>query len=164
MDAPITVSPVPEWLRELAAARTHYEDLLGWPVQMQVQQRCLTVPVGPALDALTMPATLGETVLAELTITMLAGPVTADPGGDWWTFLSHPVAASRLSVPAALRRLRVRPAPRGTPVVIPTHPGGDGANGWRWIEPPHPGRSLPPWSVITGATRRVAAAAVGSGR
>lgn len=164
MNAPTTTFPAPEWLRTLAAARTHYEELLGWPVRVQVQQRYLTVPVGMALDALTMPATLGEKVLAELTISMLAGPVTADPGGDWWTFLSHPAPAPRLGVPAALRRLRVHPAPRGTPVIIPTSLDGGGESRWQWIEPPRPGRSLPPWSVVVGATRRVAAGAVSRGR
>ncbi len=162
MDASPTMSAGSEWLRELAAARTHYEELLGWPVRMEVGQRCLTVPVGRALDALIMPAPLGEKVLAELTIMMLAGPVTTGPGGGWWTFLSRPVPAPRPGVPAALRRLRVRPAPRGTPVIIPTPVDGD--SGWRWIQPPHSGGSLPQWPLIIGATRRVGAEAVGSRR
>ncbi len=154
-----TTEPAPDWLRELTAARTHYEQLLGWPAEVQVPQRRLTVPAGMALDALTMPAPLGDSVLAELRITLLAGPVTADPGGTWWTFLSQPATTPRLDIPAALRRLRVRPTPQGTPVIIPIHPGGNGARGWRWIRPPHPGQPLPPWSVVLGATRRVAAAA-----
>lgn len=95
---------------------------------------------------------------------MLAGPVTADPGGGRWIFLSRPVSTPRLGVAAALRRLRVHPALRGTPVIISTSLGGAGESRWRWIEPPHPGRSLPPWPVILGATRRVGAAAVGSRR
>lgn len=111
-----------------------------------------------------MPATLGEKVLAELRIMMLAGPVTAGPGDDWWTFLSHPATASCLGIPTALRRLRVHPAPQGTPVIIPTHVGGADSTRWRWIAPPHSGRPLPPWSAVIGATHRVAAAAVGSGR
>ncbi len=118
---------------------THYEELPGWPVRLQVQQRRLTVPVGTALDALTMPATLGDKVLAELRIMMLPGPVATGPGDDWWTFLSHPATASCLGIPAALRRLRVHPAPQGTPGIIPTHVGGDDHSRWRWSN--HPTRA-----------------------
>lgn len=65
MDAPTATSVVPEWLRELAAARTRYQELLGGPV-LRRWAACRTVPVGMALDGLTMPAPLGARVLAEL--------------------------------------------------------------------------------------------------
>src|SRR3954470_24362526 len=54
--------PAPEWLRELAAARAHYEELFGWTVSVQVGQRQLVVALGDSLDAITMPAELGERV------------------------------------------------------------------------------------------------------
>lgn len=50
-----TTHPVPEWLRELTAARTYYEELLGWPVRVQVQRRRLTIPVGTALEPSPCP-------------------------------------------------------------------------------------------------------------
>lgn len=160
---PVTAThPAPDWLRELATARTRYEELLGWPVCMDVQSRCVAVPVGMVLDTITMPATLGEKVRAELGFTILAGPVAADPDGAWWTFLTQP--AVRRDIPAELRELEVGTAGHGAHVVIPTRLDGAGDQGWRWVERPHPHQSLPPWPVVLGATRRIAAGLVSTGR
>lgn len=148
--------PAPDWLHELVTARIHYEELLGWPVCMEARRRHVRVPVGTALDGITMPATLGEKVLAELTITMLAGPVTAGPGADWWTFLTQPTTAPRPGIPAEVHRLQVRPLPRGAYAILPTQVDHGSDSAWRWIEPPRPCQSLPPWSAVIGATRRVA--------
>jgi hypothetical protein len=152
--SPPTTPPAPQWLRDLVAARTHYEELLGWPVTVDVEPPRLVVAVGQVLDAVTMPATLGGSVLAELRITMLAGPVIADPGGAWWTFLAAPAAASRPDIPAELHARRVHLTPRGAHVIIPNLTAGDGLP--RWIEPPRPHHQLPPWSAVIGETRRVA--------
>ncbi|WP_020663616.1 hypothetical protein [Amycolatopsis benzoatilytica] len=155
MPRPQTSTPAaPQWLRDLAAARTQYEELLGWPVTIDVTPRRLAVAVGQALDAVTMPATLGASVLAELQISMLAGPVIADPGGGtWWTFLTAPAARSRPDLPAELHARKVHLTPRGAHVIVPKHIG-DGESS-QWISPPQPHRDLPPWSVVIGATRRV---------
>ncbi len=162
MTAPTATHPAPEWLRELAAGRTRYEEMLGWPVRMEVTPRRLTVPVGTTFDALSMPAALGERVLTWLRIAMLAGPVTTSPDGDEWVLLAQPAPAPRPSIPAELCRLGVRPAPRGASIVIPTPTRGGSERGERWIEPPRTDRSLPPWPVLIGATRRVAAGMAGS--
>lgn len=156
MDPLTATHPAPDWLRELATARTRYEELLGWPVCMDVQSRCVAVSVGTVLDAVTMPTTLGEKVRAELGFAMAAGPVATDPEGDRWTFLTQPAAARR-DIPAELRELEVHAAPHGTPVVIPTRLEHADDRGWRWVELPYPRQSLPQWSVVLGATRRIAA-------
>lgn len=162
---PLTAThPAPDWLRELATARTSYEELLGWPVCMNVQSRCVAVPVGRVLDTITMPATLGEKVRVELGFPMPAGPVAEDPGGDRWTFLTQPTAAARRDIPAELCELEVHAAPHGAHVVIPTRLDGAGEREWRWVELPHPRQSLPPWSAVLGATRRIAARLVSTGR
>ena len=168
---PLTAThPAPDWLRELATARTRYEELLGWPVCMDVQSQCVAVPVGTVLDTVTMPATLGEKVRVELGLSMLAGPVAADPDGDWWTFLTQPTAASRRNIRAELRELGVRTERHGGHVTIPTRlevpsrVDGTSERGWRWIELPHPHQSLPSWTVVLDATRRSAAGLVSTGR
>ncbi|MEV6602785.1 hypothetical protein [Kutzneria sp. NPDC051319] len=143
----------PEWLRELAAARARYEELFGWPVSVDVEPRRIVVPVGAVVDAVTMPSSLGEKVLAELDITMLAGPVTAGPGGAWWTFLSQPATAPRPEVPAELHAVKVRLTPRGAHAVLPTRDDNNGP--WRWIARPQPHRALPPWSAVIAVTRRI---------
>jgi hypothetical protein len=153
LTSPTTTPSAPQWLRDLVAARTHYEELLGWPVTVDVQSRRLAMAVGQVLDAITMPATLGASVLAELRITMLSGPVIADLGGAWWTFLTAPATKSRPDIPAELHALKVHPIPRGAHVIIPNPTAVAGLS--RWIESPLPRRPLPPWSVVIGATRRV---------
>ncbi|MGH3981023.1 MAG: hypothetical protein ACRDRZ_18840 [Pseudonocardiaceae bacterium] len=163
MNTLIGAPGAPAWLHEVATARTRYEELLGWPVSIDVERRRLMVPVGTVLDAVTMPAALGRTVLAELRIAILAGPVTADPAGHWWTFLIQPAAAAGTDLPAELRRLKVRPTPRGGHAIVPIQLAHHGDGGWRWVQPPRPRQSLPPRSVVLGATRRVAAGLASSG-
>ena len=162
---PLTAThPAPDWLRELATARTRYEELLGWPVCMDVLSQCVAVPVGTVLDTVTMPAILAQKVRVELGFTMPAGPVAADPDGDWWTFLTEPATAARHDIPAELRELEVHTARHGAHVVIPTRLDGADDRGWRWVELPHPHQSLPPWSALLGATHRIAAGLVSAGR
>ena len=162
---PLTAThPAPDWLRELATARTRYEELLGWPVCMDVLSQCVAVPVGMVLDTVTMPAILAQKVRVELGFTMPAGPVAADPDGDWWTFLTEPATAARHDIPAELRELEVHTARHGAHVVIPTRLDGTDDRGWRWVELPHPHQSLPPWSALLGATHRIAAGLVSAGR
>ncbi len=155
-------NPAPDWLRELVTARTRYEELLGWPVRVDVQSRCVTVPVGIVLDALTMPAPLGEKVRVEPGLTRL-GPVAADPQGERWTFLTQPAVATHRDIPAELRELEVHTAAHGTPMVIPTGIEDAGDGGWQWVELPRPRQSLPPWSAVLSAIRRIAAELVSSG-
>ncbi|MGH3978732.1 MAG: hypothetical protein ACRDRZ_06990 [Pseudonocardiaceae bacterium] len=164
MNIPTTTHPAPDWLRELTNARTRYEELLGWPVCVEVQPRHVRVPVGAVLDAITMPASLGEQVLTELTVTMQAGPVTAGPNADPWTFLTQPATAPCPGTPADLDRLEVRLLPRGAYANLPTQLDSGNDSAWRWIESPQLCQSLPPWTAVIGATRRVAAALVTSGR
>ncbi|MBV9845815.1 MAG: hypothetical protein JOZ47_12165 [Kutzneria sp.] len=153
LTSPPTTPSAPQWLRDLVAARTHYEELLGWPVTVDVEPRRLAVAVGQVLDAVTMPAALGASVFAELQITMLSGPVIADLGGAWWTFLTAPATKCRPDVPADLHARKVHVIPRGARVIIPNPTTV--ASSSRWIESPRPHHGLPPWSVVIGATRRV---------
>ncbi len=159
MNAPSLSGSAPEWLRELAAARTHYEEMFGWPVAIEIEQQVLAVPAGGVLDAVTMPATLGGKVLTELQLMMLVGPVIATPDNASWTFFTQPVLGPARDVPADLHYLQVHLIPQGTHVVIPTHIDSD--SGLRWIKHPQPHRPSPPWSVIIDIARRVAAKLIG---
>lgn len=146
---PVAVGGVPEWLRELDAARTVYAERLGWSVAIEVQPRRLVAAVGERMDALTMPAELGKLVFAELEIAMCAGPVIAGPG-QWWTFLTELATATSPTVPADLAQQKVRLAPRRAHVVLP--PRWDSEE---WINRPEPQHTLPRWSVVIGRTRQV---------
>ena|ERR1051326_8144445 len=155
MNTPPLSGSAPEWLRELAAARTHYEEMFGWPVTIKVEQQVLAAPAGGVLDAVTMPAALGGKVLAELQLMMLAGPISATPDNASWMFFTQPITGPVRDVPAELRHLQVHFIPQGTHVVIPTHLDSD--SGMRWIKQPQSHRPSPPWSVVIGIARRVAA-------
>jgi hypothetical protein len=93
---------------------------------------------GEDLDAISMPATFGALVQAELGIMMLAGPVITDDDGSW-TFLTER-ADTRRPVPTDLLRLGVRAVPAGTALV------DAGA----------PGQAAAIWWTVIGAARRVA--------
>lgn len=154
-DSPTTPASKPtatDWLRALAAAKTDYEERLGWPVTIEIGNQRLVLMVGGRMDAITMPARLGRHVLAELGILMLAGPVMAGLG--YWTFLTGRCTAHRPNLPAELFPVRVRLAPRGTHVIVPS-----GRDAQEWVRRPEPGHALPPWSVVIGTTRRVASLA-----
>jgi hypothetical protein len=153
---PPTARPTaPPWLRDLADARTYYEETFGWPVILDIEPHRIVIPAGDVLDAITMSAGLGEAVLTELRIEMLAGPVITDASGEWWTFLTMPVIPPRPDVPSDLRGLGVAAVPPGDHVIVPNRDGAAGSP--RWIERPRRRHCLQPRSVVIGTTRRVAA-------
>lgn len=158
MTKPITNLPAPWWLRELAHGRAAYEELLGWPVSVQVGNRVLIVAIGPSIAAMTMPAALGAAVRDELSVAMQDGPVFTDPDALKWTFLTRPPDCLRPGVATELARVQVNIAPRGGHVVVPTAPTNRLApadKAWRWIEPPIPARPLPPAYPVIAVTRRL---------
>jgi hypothetical protein len=146
--------PAPVWLRDLAAARAHYEELFGWPVSVQVGQRRLAVALGHVLDAITMPAPLAEKVHAQLGIAMLAGPVIAHPDSGRWTFLTQAASTMRGDAVDGLAEHEVRHGGVGEYTVIPTD-GADG--GWRWISEPRPHQMLPSAYAVVATARRLCA-------
>jgi hypothetical protein len=147
MTLSISNRPAPAWLTELAHGRATYEELLGWPVSVQVGDRLLIVAVGQVVEAVTVPASLGAVVRAELGI----GPIVANPDGTRWTFLTRPVDR-----PADFSHERIDVAPRGSYVTIPTDPTASSGQGWRWIEPPSPRRPLLPTHAVLRVLRRLA--------
>lgn len=155
MTISITNRPAPAWLRELAHGRATYEELLGWPVAVQVGNRVLIVAIGQTIEAVTMPASLGAMVRGQLDIAMLSGPVVADPDGRRWTFLTKPLDTLRPNITADLSHLHVDVAPHGSHVVIPTDPHTSSGKLWRWIEEPSPARALPPAYAVIAVTRRL---------
>lgn len=155
MTSPITNLPAPSWLRELAHGRANYEELLGWPVSVQVGDRTLIVATGQTVDAVTMPAALGTLVRRDLGIAMLCGPVVTDPAGSRWTFLTKPFDALRPTIAADLHHLAVDVVPHGGHVVIPTDPHTCTGSRWRWIDEPRPSRPLPPAYAVIAVTRRL---------
>jgi hypothetical protein len=138
-------SALPQWLLDLATARTHYEERFGWPVSISVVERQLAVTLGQTLDAITMPAPLATKVHTQLGIAMLAGPVIANPEGTHWTFLTQLTPADLVTDLPDVRRA-------GTHAVIPTH-----GTGWRWISEPRPGQMLPPVRAVVATARRILA-------
>lgn len=162
MNTPPTSGGAPEWLRELATARTHYEELFGWPVVIEVQQRRLAAPLGGVLSAVTMPATLGEKVLTDLRLMLSAGPVATEPDEDRWVFFTQPVAGPHRDMPAQLEFPPVHFIAGGMYMAVPTQLDSDSA--LRWIEQPQPRRPLPSWSVLTDATLRVSSKLVSAQR
>jgi len=156
MTISITNRPAPAWLRELAQGRAEYEELLGWPVSVQVGNRVLIVAIGQTVEAVTMPADLGARVRAEMGIAMLSGPVVADPNGVRWTFLTKPLDRLRPNITADLSHSLVEVAVPGSHVAIPTGPGVLTGKVWRWVERPVPGKPLPPAYAVIGVTRRLA--------
>ena len=156
MTISITNRPAPAWLRELAHGRAAYEELLGWPVSVQVGDRLLAVAIGQTVEAVTMPAGLGARVRAEMGIAMLSGPVATDPESVRWTFLTKPLDRLRPNITADLSHVGVDVAAPGSHVAIPTDPVAWSGQGWRWVERPVPGRALPPAYAVIAVTRRLA--------
>lgn len=158
MTTSITNRPAPQWLRELAHGRAAYEELLGWPVAVQVSDRVLTLAVGGSVSAVTMPVALGSLVRKELGVAMQYAPLLADPEGLKWTFLTRPPEELRSGVSEELAAADVAFAPRGCHVVVPTSPTGRPAiRAWQWIDPPSSGRALPPAYPVIAVTRRLTA-------
>jgi hypothetical protein len=155
MTISITNRPAPAWLRELAHGRATYEELLGWPVAVQVGTRVLIVAIGQTVEAVTMPAALGAMVRGQLGISMLSGPIAADPDGKRWTFMTKPLETLRPNTAAGLSHLGVEVAPLGSHVPIPTTPQTTSGKGWRWLEQPAPARALPPAYAVIAVTRRL---------
>ncbi len=137
--------PAPEWLRGLADARAAYQELLGWPVSVQVGERRLVVAIGSVLGAVVMPAVLGARVRAQLERPV---PIVGNSDGTRWTFIGRPGAASGHGIPA----LQLRPLPAGSYVTIPAEltETDDG-----WISRPVPGRTLPQASDILALARKL---------
>lgn len=139
----------------MAHGRANYEELLGWPVSLQVRTRSLVVAVGHVLDAVSMPATLGVSVKNELGSAFSAAPIIADPDGNRWTFLTKPVRALRPEIVAGLAAWQVDLAPLGSHVAIPVSIACSTARVWRWIQRPVPHYALPPGRDVVETARRV---------
>lgn len=150
---PISAPTAQVWLRELAAARTAYEERLGWPVSLDVTARSLILGAGRIVDALTVPTPLAGLAQAELEVMMLAGPVIASPDGGSWTLLTD-LATDVPHVPPDLDAAGVHAVLRGEWLVLPPDLTATRQEGWHWIAPPPRRRPLPAWSVVVGATRR----------
>lgn len=144
-------TPDVEILRALAAARTWYEERFGWPVTVEVAAARLVMKVGDSLDAVAMSEPLGQRVLAELRIAMLAGPVLADATARWWMFLTQPAGGIGWSV-KQLRGLDIHPVPRGSRVVVPSDISEPPPR--PWIERPRALHRLPPWAAVIATVRR----------
>jgi hypothetical protein len=175
MTISLTPLPAPAWLRDLTEARAMYEELLGWPVSVQVGRRDLVLIAGGTVGAIGMPARLGARVRQELNnirrpgpvtwpgrrsqlpsrLSLLSGPIVADPGGSWWTFLTRPVGVLRPDVTHDLSAVRVRIAPRGACVEIPGSINETRLRSWRWVERPRPNRPLPPGAAVISMVRRL---------
>jgi hypothetical protein len=152
----ITNQPAPQWLRDLARGRASYEELLGWPVTVQVTTRTLTLHLDDTVSALTMPVALGTVVRRELGVAMQHAPVISDPEALTWTFLTRPPEELRSGVAAALALARVTFARAGCQVVVPTSPlEGAVIRNRQWIDPPTPGRTLPPAYPVISVARRL---------
>jgi hypothetical protein len=144
-----------EMLRELAAARTGYEERYGWQVGIEVDQARLVLRIGEQVGAIVMPSELGALVLADLRIALQAGPVLADSARLWWLFVTRPADRSAPKYPTELRYLGVQLLPNGSRVVVPCE--FDGKTGCPWVERPRRTAQLPPWAAVLAVTRRVAA-------
>lgn len=152
---PTSNASAPKWLHDLTKMKTHYEEDWGLPVTVDVGHERLVIPVGSVMDAINMPAALGEKVLRKLLVMMLAGPVIASTSGSYWTFLTQPAPESRLDIPSPLRQLEVYATSRGATTVIPSQPDAGEVTDWRWVQLPRKNRKLPPWHTVIGATNRV---------
>lgn len=129
--------PAPGWLRELADARAAYQELLGWPVSVQVGQRNLVVRVGRDLDAVTMPAVLGVSTLEQLRAAGTVAPAFTNSAGTSWTFLVGAGDGGGEPVPS------VTVAAAGSYVAIPSVLGESAGPGDRWVSAPVSVRMLP---------------------
>lgn len=158
---PTSAQAAPAWLREVVDACTQYEERLGWPIRVDVTSRCLTLPVGQAVDALIMPAPLAQRVHAALDVMLLAGPAIASPDGAYWTLLTDRSPTDQPCVPLDVAAAGVCAVARSDLVRLPTHLTATDRAGWRWTGMPLGRRPLPPWWVVVGATRRVLAQRVG---
>jgi len=144
--------PAPEWLRNLATARAHFEERFGWPVVVQVAERQLTVELGRTIDAVTMPIPLATRVHAQLGIALLSGPVIAHPDSEHWTLLAQ--AATTDILMDGLSEYGVRYGTAGMYATIPTET--DGVS-WQWIAEPRPNRMLPSVYAVIATVRRICA-------
>jgi len=145
--------PAPGWLRDLMTARAHYEEQFGWPTTVQIAEQRLAVGLGTALDAITMPAALGEQVHAQLGIAMLAGPVVGH--GPDWTFLTQPMAPMRPTFMVNLVMHGVRYAGTGAYTVIPSVRADQD---WQWVSEPRRNQMLPSPFAVAATVRRVCVA------
>jgi hypothetical protein len=142
-------------LRELAAARIHYEERYGWRVTMEVEPGRLVLTVGQDVGAVAMPREQGALVLADLRIALLAGTVLAVRAGRWWLFLTRPPDRTTPKHLTELRCLDVHLLPSGSRVVVPCE--FEATTACPWIEQPRRPAQLPPWPAVLAVTRRVAA-------
>lgn len=145
-----TITPARSQRPDLITGRDDYADL-GWPVQVDLKHQRLALPIGEVVSAVLMPVELGQRVNAALATAMLAGPVIAGPGTNWWTFLADPVMKTDL--PDSLRSSNLRVIPSGGEVILPCGITTDTQP--RWMTPPSPSRPLPTLHMIIATARRV---------
>lgn len=136
----------------LASEAKFFSEQMDWPVTIDVLNERLVVATGQALDGLRIPRTVAEQVAAELSTSLMAGPVSRDGSDRWWTFITGVSQRSDKELPHELRLARVYAVPFGGELVVP--PVTKLAS---WWQPPRPDRALPPYATVIAVARKVIA-------
>jgi hypothetical protein len=125
---------------------------LHWPVTVATSSTGPRLLVGEGVDALSMPAWFGAQVNHYLALCLLSAPIFADLGGlPRWIFLTR---AREHTVRRPIDNLvgmgvtAVAPGALDLPSLTPP------VGGNRWVTPPVPLATLPPWAAVVGAARR----------
>lgn len=140
-------------LDHLRRACASYTEQLQRLVTVDAATMQIVAIAGDNLDAIIMPAALGQRVWTMLANEMAAGPTIAGPGPSRWTILTECQPRARPSCPAGLRRAGVTLVPRGSTIILPSSRGTTAS--YMWVHLPG---QLPAWSrVMTTAGRIVAA-------
>lgn len=142
-------------VRKLAAMRTFYRDLLGGPVEIDERVGRVVVVSGLALSAIRIPGDLAVRVVGELHSKERNWPVLRDVTGDWWTVLTQSCGVSNPRLPAGFRAGRVHAIPAGGHILLPSPTRTESSP--QWVVPPTRPLTLPTWSWVLAATRRVLA-------
>lgn len=122
----------------------------GWSVADHAEPGRAGLMMDGCVDALAMPAELGERVQRILSIHMLAGPVLSYPADGRWVFLTEP--GRRNALPDDVATENVAAARPGTCLRIPA--GRRGSGEVRWVSCPERGRQAPPRQAVICAARR----------
>ncbi|MBP2472092.1 hypothetical protein JOF53_000964 [Crossiella equi] len=128
--------------------RFDHSRFMDWRIRVNPETGVRELLVGDLVGAVAMRAGLGAETNSALAVHMLSGPVLGYPGtSEEWVFLTGPAGSSlRLATLLDLGRIGVRLLPRQTWLPLPPDVG-------RWVVPPLPGQTLPPWQFVLGAVR-----------
>ncbi|GAA4010624.1 hypothetical protein GCM10022247_36050 [Allokutzneria multivorans] len=150
-----TTDSSPAHLDPVAQRCASYRRDFNLPARFEAPSRCIVLPLGHLVGAVSVPRGQGDRVLTELRMRFLGGPIVENLETRRWTFITGPGSVILSHAFAELAKLRATIGTTGDIVRLPT-PDEEARGVLRWVRAPQARRALPAHTAVIATLRILA--------